>query len=166
MTKKILTAVSVTSLLLTACQSNPKTESVDKNNKQTVENQNEAKITDIPFTLAENYFVKNTVEKLDNPKIETIEKFNEIFGMATTMGDAGKPTEINFNEQYVIAVIQPETDLSTDITPISLMKNSENEITLNYKSVIGQKQSFTTRPNFAIIIDKKENGNVTLKEIK
>jgi hypothetical protein len=103
---------------------------------------------------------------LDNPKIETAEKFNEIFGMATKMGKDGKPTEIDFSKQYVIAVILPETDLSTNVSPISLLKNTKNEITLNYKSVVGQKQSWTSRPNFAIIIDKKENGNVTLKEIK
>ena len=130
------------------------------------ETQNETKKTNISFTLAKNYFVKNNVKKLDNPKIATAEKFNEIFGMATTMGKDSKPTEIDFSKQYVIAVILPETDLSTNINPISLLKNTENEITLNYKSVVGKKQSFTTLPNFAIIIDKKETGNVTLKEIK
>jgi hypothetical protein len=130
------------------------------------ESQGKTQVTNIAFTVAKNYFVNNAVTKLDNPKIETAEKFNKIFGMATTMGKDGKPTEIDFSKQYVIAVILPETDLSTNINPISLLKNTENEITLTYKSVVGQKQSFTTIPNFAIIIDKKENGNVTLKEIK
>lgn len=166
MTKKTVTLVTVLSLLLIACQSNPKANKAENNNTLRIENQSDAKITDISFTLVKNYFVKNTVEKLDNPKIETAEKFNEIFGMATTMGKDVKPTEIDFKKQNVIAVILPETDLSTNINPISLMKNTKNEITLNYKSVVGQRQSFTTRPNFAIIIDKKENGNVTLNEIK
>jgi hypothetical protein len=130
------------------------------------DSQGKPQATNIAFVVAKNYFVNNTVKKLDNPKIETAEKFNEIFGMATTMAKDGKPTEIDFSKQYVIAVVLPETDLSTNINLISLLKNNKNEITLNYKSVVGEKQSFTTIPNFAIIVDKKENGNVTVKEIK
>jgi hypothetical protein len=166
MRKKIATVATLTSLLLMACQSNPKTAKAENKNTLTVENQHETKMTNISFTLAKNYFVKNTVAKLENPKIETAQKFNEIFGMATTMAKDGKPTEIDFSKQYVVAVILPETDLSTNVSPISLLKNTKNEITLNYKSVVGQKQSWTTQPNFAIIIDKKENGNIILKEIK
>ncbi len=165
MIKKIVMLATLTNFLLLACQNNPKTVKAENQTKRTGENQNEAKPTTISFTLAKNYFVQNTVEKLDNPKIETAEKFNEIFGMATTMGKDGKPTEIDFSKHYVIAFILPETDLSTSVSPICLLKTG-NEITLHYKSVVGQKQSWTTRPNFAIIIDKKDNGNVLLKEIK
>jgi uncharacterized lipoprotein NlpE involved in copper resistance len=165
MTEKIVTVATLISLMLMGCQNNPKTVKAENKNTRIVEHQNETKMKTITFTLAKNYFVQNTVEKVDNPKIETAEKFNEIFGMATTMGKDGKPTEIDFSKQYVIAVILPETDLSTHVSPISLLKTG-NEITLHYKSVVGQKQSWTTRPNFAIIIDKKENGNVLLKEIK
>jgi hypothetical protein len=86
--------------------------------------------------------------------------------MATTMGKDGKPTEIDFAKQYVIAVILPETDLMTTVEPVSLQKNETGEITLTYKSVVGQKQTFTTMPNFAIIVDKTETGNITLKKIK
>jgi len=125
-------------------------------------NQNEE---NIPFTIAKNYFVHNTVTKIDNQKMETAEKFSEIFGMATTMGAAGKPTEIDFSKQFVIAVILPETDMSTTIYPINLVKNTNNEITLHYKSVVGTKQSFTTRPNFILIVDKRENGRIILNEI-
>jgi len=166
MTKKFVTVVAVTSSLIMACQTITKTNNAESKNKLSVENQSETKIINISFTLAKNYFVKNTVEKLDNPKIQTSEQFNEIFGMATKMGKDGKPTEIDFKKQYVIAVIFPLTDLSTNINPISLFKNSKNEMTLNYKFVVGQKQSFTIRPYFAIIINKKENGKLTLKEIK
>ncbi|MDR2146261.1 MAG: hypothetical protein LBE91_07380 [Tannerella sp.] len=146
MTRKIILLATVTGLLLTACKNNSK--------------------TDIVFSVAENYFVKNTVNKLDNPKIETAEKFNEIFGMATTMGKDGKLTEIDFTKQYVIAVLLPETDLMTTVVPVSLQKSKTGKITLTYQSVVGQKLSFTTKPNFAIIVDKSENGNITLNEIK
>ncbi|MDR2145390.1 MAG: hypothetical protein LBE91_02885 [Tannerella sp.] len=158
----IFTLVSAI-ILFAACQSNPK--SSDSNNQQHVSVENQQK-TDIIFSIAKNYFVKNTVNILDNPKIETSEKFNDIFGMATTMGNEGKPTEIDFTKQYVIAVILPETDLQTTVEPVSLQKNEAGEIILTYKSMVGQKQSFTTRPNFAIIVDKTENGRITLNEIK
>lgn len=138
----------------------------DEYGKKWVADMESQNMTNIAFTIAKNYFVNNTVTKLDNPKIETAEKFNEIFGMATTMGAAGKPTKIDFSKQYVIAIILPETDFATNIYPISLLKNTKNEITLNYKYVIGEKQSFTTRPNFIIIVDKRENGMITLNEIK
>jgi hypothetical protein len=160
MTIKTVTFVIITGVLLTSCNV------LQKNGSTASQGQGKTQATNIAFTVAKNYFVNNTVTKLDNPKIETAEKFNKIFGMATTMGKDGKPTEIDFSKQYVIAVILPETDLSTNVSPISLLKNTKNEITLNYKSVVGQKQSWTSRPNFAIIVDKKENGNVTLKEIK
>ena len=63
------------------------------------------KATDIPFIVTKNYFTKNTVKRggLENPKIETKENFDGIFGAATTMN--GKPSEINFSKQYVIAVV-------------------------------------------------------------
>jgi predicted small secreted protein len=166
MTKKIIVLATVTSLLFAACQNNPKRGNGKNKNPLSVETQQKTEITDIAFSVAKNYFVKNTVKELDNSKIETAEKFNEIFGMATTMGKDGKPTEIDFTKQYVIAVLLPETDLQTTVEPISLQKTETGDITLTYRNVVGQKQSFTTKPNFAIIVDKTENGNITLNEMK
>ncbi|MGE5365153.1 MAG: hypothetical protein ACM3SM_13570, partial [Bacteroidota bacterium] len=66
----------------------------------------------------------------------------------------------------VIAVILPETDYTTTIEPVSLQKNGNGEITFTYKSIVGQKQTYTIRPNIAIIVDRTENGNIFLKGIK
>lgn len=159
MTKIILTLVIMSGLLFVTCKNNLKTD-------LTIETKNESKMKDITFNLAKNYFVKSTVINLDNPKIETLEKFNDIFGMETIMGKEGKPTEINFNKQYVIAVILNETDYMTTVNPVSLQKNNKNEITLTYKTIIGQKQSYKTRPSFGIIVDNIENGKIKLKELK
>jgi hypothetical protein len=122
--------------------------------------------TNIPFTVAQNYFVKNTVTTLKEAKITTQEKFDEVFGAAATMGAGGQPTDINFSTHYVVAVVLPETDLSTTVTPVSLQRKSKNELILTYKTVVGQKQSYTTRPNFMIVVDKKHSGNITLKATK
>jgi formylglycine-generating enzyme required for sulfatase activity len=122
--------------------------------------------SNINFAILKNYFVKNTVTNLENPKIETAEKFIEIFGMATTMGGKGRPTDVNFSKQNIIAVIIPETEFSNSIDIISLQKNAENQIKLKYKLTIGQKQSFTIRPFIAIAVDKSENGVIILEETK
>lgn len=103
---------------------------------------------------------------LDNPKIETAEKFNEVFGMATKMKKDGKPTSIDFTKQNVLAILLSKTDSAKTIEPTVLQKNENGELILNFKIVVGQKQSFSTVPNLAIIVDKKVNGNLILKEIK
>ncbi len=166
MKRQIVALAIVTSILLTACHESPKTDQVAVENSTKVEAQSETLTKAIPYAIAKNYFVKNTFTKLDNPKIETAEKFNEVFGMATTMGKDGKPTEIDFTKQYAIAVILPETDSLTTINPLSLSKNEQNDIVLTYQSKIGEKQSYKMRPSFIIIVDKAENGNVILKEIR
>ncbi len=165
MTNKILATVILLGIIFASCQNKPKADNAQQKDSQTTESQIETNNIDIPYTIVTNYFVKNTVSQIDNPKIETAEKFNEIFGMATTMGKDGKPTEIDFSKQFVIALILPETDLLTSIKPISLQKNN-NEITFNYSLEVGAKQTFMSRPSLAIVVDKKVDGNVTLKEVK
>lgn len=166
MKRSFLIIATAICLLFAACENTPKAETNTSKGIDSIENSPTITFTDIPYQIAENYFVKNTVKKPDNPKIETADKFKEIFGMATTMGNNGKPTEIDFSKQYVIAVILPETDLTTTVDPISLQKNEKGEMILTYKTKFGRKQTFTTVPNFAIIIDKEESGNLILKEIK
>lgn len=164
MKRQILTAAVLTSLCLTACKDDPKRANSDNQKNVTAEIQTETKVSDIAFTVAQNYFVKNTVKNLEDPKIETAEKFNEIFGMATTMGKDGKPTEIDFKKQYVIAVILAETDVMTTVKPVRLQKDEQGKITLLYKTSVGQKQSFSTRPSLEIIVDKSDSGTIVLKE--
>lgn len=62
--------VILVSLIFIACQNNSNSDKATDNKSSTTTSQK----TDIPFTLAKNYFVKNTFEKLDNPKIETNEQ--------------------------------------------------------------------------------------------
>jgi len=122
--------------------------------------------SNINFTVLKNYFVKNTVTNLVNPKIETAEKFNEIFGMATTMGENGKPTQVDISKQYIIAVVLPVTEFATSLQIIRLQKNAQNQIKLTYKSIVGKKQSFSIRPFIAIAVDKSESGIIKLEASK
>lgn len=127
----------------------------------------EKKATDIPFTVAERYFVKNTIKgKIDKPKIETQEEFDKVFGAATAMGKDGIPTKIDFTKQYVIAVVKPDTNIETFLSAVSLQKASDDKIIFTYKITKGKKQSFTSSVSLAIIVEKSFTGDVELKEIK
>ena len=117
--------------------------------------------TDVPFMEARNYFVNNTVgeDKNGTLKIETQEAFNELFSPATTMGEGGKPTEIDFKKQFVIAVISATSDLNPSIDSLSL-KKFNSDLVLEFKETMGDKQSFSTRPAAILIVDKQFDGNL------
>lgn len=116
---------------------------------------------DIPYKVAERYFVRNDYNKKDhlNPKIKTKAEFNNVFGMATIMG--GQPTPIDFSTQYVLSVIGELTNKNIQIVPLSL-KQKGGTIIFNYKVVVGEEQSATIQPLLLIIVNKKYNGKVRL----
>ena len=163
MRKPIYPLLTICIVLFTACQSNMKKKKADISQSDTSAISKELK--EIPFILAKNYFVRNTAKSLENPAIETQEKFNEIFGMATTMGEDGKPTSIDFTKQMVLALVLNETEIETSVSPLQLTKKSK-VLTLNYKLVSGQKQSYRSRPFFAVIIEKIETDNIIFNEEK
>jgi hypothetical protein len=144
-----------------ACRNNNKVVPQPKSDSETTE----MKIDAIPFVLAQNYFVKNTVDSITNPKIETVEAFNTYFGAATTMGENGKPTAVNFEKEYAIALVLPLTDINTTIQPVSLSKRNNNSVVLEYKVTSGNKQSFTSRPFLLLFVDKKYDGNISLTRL-
>lgn len=121
---------------------------------------------DVPYTIAQRYFVKNTVKSIADTKIETAEKFEELFGMAPVMGQGGSPTEINFTTHYALAVMQPETESETTLKPVSLQKTNTNEITFKYKVKKGEKKTYTIVPVLILFVDKTSDGKVVVQEIK
>lgn len=127
--------------------------------------QQQGRATDIPFIIGEHYFVKNTIKSIPEPRIETAEAFGQYFGMATTMGPSGKPTAINFSRQFVIALMQPETDFATELEPVQLQKESSGGLLLTYRVRKGAKQTFTTVPSLVLVVDKQYSGRVVLKPL-
>ena len=148
--RKILFAISML-LAIVAC-TNDSTGSV-KPREEAVE---------IPFEVAKNYFFRNDQQIPNSPKITTEEDFNKFFGMATVMGEDGKPTTIDFTKQFVLAVVYPETDTDLEINPINV-KTRGNSLIYTYEAKAGEKQSFTIQPFSIIILDKQyENYEVKL----
>ena len=74
--------------------------------------------SEVVFEVAKNYFFKNDQVIPEYPKIVSEEEFTKLFGMATTMGEDGKPTAIDFTKQFVLAIVLPETDFATEINPV------------------------------------------------
>ena len=123
----------------------------------------QSNITNVPYTEAAQYFVKNTYTNglLKNPKITTREDFELIFGTAASMGSDGLPTTIDFSKQYVIAIIPNSSFKQTTLTVNSLVKDNR-EIKLYYKLTEGDQQSFESQPCLVLIIDKFHDGIVKL----
>ena len=118
--------------------------------------------TEVDFELAKNYFFKNNQVIPENPKIITEEEFNKLFGMATTMGENGKPTAIDFTKQFVLAIVLPVTDFATEIDPVKVEEKGDS-LLYTYEVKTGEKQTFSIQPVSIIILDKKyENKEVVL----
>jgi hypothetical protein len=161
--KKIYSILLVLSFLFAvSCSSNSKKSEQENQTKNEEISSNETKI---PFLEAKNYFVKNNYpeKEIHSLVLKTQKDFEEIFGMASTMGTEGKPTNIDFNKQYAIAIIGNTTDKATTIDVISLKKNN-NEILLEYKINEGEKVSFKSRPFKLIIIDNSYDGAVKMQK--
>ena len=148
--KKILFAFTML-LAMAACTDN---------SVSAVENNGES--SEVAFEVAKNYFLKNNQMIPETPKITTEEEFNKLFGMATTMGEEGKPTTIDFTKQFVLAIVLPQTDMATEISPVKLEEQGDS-LLYTYEIKTGEKLSFTIQPVSIIIIDKQyENKEIIL----
>lgn len=154
MIKKALILVALAATIA-ACNTNSVQKGAETETKE-VAGQKE-----VPYEVAKNYFVKNTVgDGILTLKITTQEEFDKYFGSAATMGENGKPTGIDFSKQYVIAVIGESTNKSVVAEPLSLTKDG-NVITLTYKWEEGtQEQTYTARHQIAVIVANEYQGEV------
>ena len=133
-------------------------------NKQTATPSSEDNVenSEVAFEVAKNYFFKNDQVIPEYPKIVSEEEFNKLFGMATTMGEDGKPTAIDFTKQFVLAIVLPVTDFATEINPVKVEEKGDS-LLYTYEIKAGEKQSFSIQPVSIIVLDRKyENKRVVL----
>lgn len=114
----------------------------------------QASAAGIPFVSLRNYFFKNGFLPPANPKITSAEEFSNLFGMATTMGPEGTPTAVDFNRQFVVAIVLPVTNLSTEITPVRIEEHNDS-LFYFYDVAVGAPQSFSIQPVALIALDRK-----------
>jgi hypothetical protein len=111
---------------------------------------------DVPHQVLDNYFVRNDIncEKTQQLIFDNEQDFNAFFGPAAVMG--GLPTDINWKKQFVIAVLLPETNRPTMVTPLEVKQN-ENNIIMKYRVNRGNKTSYTLVPFTAVALNRPEN---------
>ena len=148
--KKVLFAFAAL-IALAACGNKQAAAPISEDNKESSE---------VAFEVAKNYFFKNDQVIPEYPKITTEAEFTKLFGMATMMGENGKPTAIDFTRQFVLAIVLPETDFATEINPVKVEKKGDS-LLYTYEVKTGEKQSFRIQPVSIITLDKKyENKRV------
>ena len=85
--------------------------------------------------------------------------------MATTMGENGKPTEIDFDKSFVIAVEEGPVQKETTMTPDLLINHYDGQLVFHYNVKQGADISYTIRPVLIIIVDKS-NEYLNIKPVK
>ncbi|MFQ9995772.1 MAG: hypothetical protein ACLRV7_01665 [Hoylesella buccalis] len=91
-------------------------------------------------------------------------QFDQLFGTATFMGKGGEATPIDFNQQFVIAVVLPETSVQTAISAKMLIATKQ-KITLLYQVDKGARLGYTMRPIMLLVVDKKyDTGKVIIRK--
>ena len=108
----------------------------------------------IPFEEVKNYFFRNNAVIPGSPLIDSSEQFQELFGAAAFMGKDGLPTSIDFDQEFVIAVVNPATDRMTELTPESL-REENGELVFTYLETIGEQQTWTMQPVLLVKVDRK-----------
>ena len=116
----------------------------------------------VPYTLAKNYFVKNTYPDKDFHflKITSEEQFNEIFGAAALMGEGGRPTSIDFKANFVIALINNTTD---DVSGLHVhtLTGGNGQLHVTYVvTQMAEPASFRSRYCSILIVNKKYDGKI------
>ena len=109
----------------------------------------------VSYELAKGYFLRNDVDTEDFPiQITSQEQLDQFFGMAAVMGENGKPTVIDFDRNFVIPVVYPETDQETSLVVERFWHTAATELTLSVAAVRGEEhRSFTIRPIKLLIVD-------------
>lgn len=156
MNKKHLSLVvfAITLSGLVACSGQQKTQQTDSTTTSEVIPTE----TTIPYRIAEAYFA--TSDTLPSV-ITTQEEQEKYLGMATTMGQ--HPTKIDWTKEFVIPVVLPSTAISTEIIPVSLVRDVAGELTFTYQIKKGEDlKTAEIRPFIAIIVSRDVLGPVHL----
>ena len=111
-------------------------------------------IPEVPFTVVRNYFFRNDATVPSNPLVNDKAAFDGLFGAAAFMGKNGEPTSVDFERQFVIAVVNPVTDVLTELEPVSLSKTGE-ELIFTYKETTGDRQTWTMQPILLVAVDRE-----------
>lgn len=110
----------------------------------------------VNFKEVKNYFYRNDAPKGEQLlKLTTQVEFDRYFGAGAFMGKDGQPTQIDFEKDFVIAKVLPETNLCTEIKDIKLTKSSDGHLTFGYSTTNKKQQSYSIRPTAQITVSRE-----------
>lgn len=117
------------------------------------------------YSRINNYFINNSFPNGTHKLvINNRQDFESVFGAAAVMGRNGHPTSIDFNNQFVVAVILPETNRETTIET-ALLNRVGDKLFLSYIIDEGHATSYTMRPYTAVVVDRKEPNEVVFQRV-
>ena len=128
-------------------------------------------MTEVPYTKLQNYFFRNDAQIPTNPKIDTREQFDSLFGMATLMGSNGQPTAVDFKRQFVISVVLPVTNRQTDLYDEQLRSYKDllghSHLDFWYSAERGSDTlSYKMQPVLLIAVDRQHDAeHISLSEV-
>jgi len=125
------------------------------------------KTAKVPYIEAKNYFVKRGAVLPEDGKVNTQLEFENLFGMAAVMGDDGRPTEIDFERQFVIALTVPPSRQDIEIDDEELLDDGKT-LTLEYSIDRDEEvRSYESQPLLIVVVDRKyERENIVLRQVK
>ncbi|MBO7510071.1 MAG: hypothetical protein J6T35_02710 [Bacteroidales bacterium] len=109
---------------------------------------------EVPYTQMQHYFFKNGAVIPEEAKISDAARFERLFGAAAVMGENGLPTSVDFAKEFVIAVVCPATDLTTELQAESL-RQENGTLVFTYRKTVGGRQTWSMQPVLLIKVDKQ-----------
>ena len=112
---------------------------------------------EVPYVTLKNYYVRNDVDcrRTQQLVIDSEKEFEKYFCAAAIMGSA--PTDIDWKRQFVIAILLPETNKPTMVTPMKV-KQSPGNVIFYYQVNIGHKTSHRLVPFAAIALERSADA--------
>lgn len=128
--------------------------------------QNLPAATRVDYTVAQNYFVRNDVQRFGTMQISTQEQLDSTFGIAAYMGQGGQPTPVDFSRQMVLAVTCKPVDRQVRLEAVGLAMDASRVLTLSYRmEVSGGKLSYTSTPCLLVVTGKRPYTAVKFKRV-
>lgn len=125
-----------------------------ENREHTADSKSQMSVA-VPYRLANNYFIKNNIKNKIPLRISSPKKFKQYFGEAVTMGKAGKPSTINFNQEDVVVYDAGVVQQEMQITPIDLRQSGQElHLILNIKT--GAAINYSIHPFLLLITPKNQ----------
>jgi hypothetical protein len=128
----------------------------------------------VPFAVAKRYFMRNdaqfTYDRVGDalsPRdyfvMTNKEELEKTFGYGTIMGSNGRPTKIDFNTQFAIAIVNPGKENYTSVV-VKDIKQIKRTLYVSYDAFTDGNTAENSNVFEMVIVDKKYGGAIITKK--